>query len=170
MAIRNLRQKMLRLGVFLLPVIVVKGVGHILGAPGPADVAAATIDPAITEVVHSTPPTPNWSPDQLGAAARIEAMRTEPFGRNPLFYEPSVTIVDPTPVPHNDPVLNVRLQAIFSSPSSVTALINGRPYRVGQTIKGSSWRVESIDGDARTAVLVHESSGTIRKLTVDRPN
>ncbi|MHC5023987.1 MAG: hypothetical protein ACYTGG_08755 [Planctomycetota bacterium] len=170
MAIRSLRQKLLRLGVFLLPVVVVKGLGSILAAPGPADVAAATIDPVVAEIVHSAPPTPNWSSDQLDAAARIVALRSEVFGSNPLFYEPSITSVDPTPAQTPNLTLDVRLQAIFSSPTSVTALINSRPYRVGETIKGTAWLVESIDSGARTAILRHEPSGTTRKLTVDRPN
>ncbi len=161
----------LTLTAFLVPVLFVKVVGVVLDAGGPRT-AAATRDavtpaPAIPSVSHpATRAEHPEHPDQPPAPTELElyltALREESFGATPLYYEPRVRSSEPTivvdPIPQV-PTLRVEVRAIMSARNGTIALIDGRPYAVGDRLSNDQWVITAINADERLVEFRHIESG-----------
>lgn len=162
----GMKRRVIGLGVFVLPLVLVKLAGALLvGGPGEVVGDPIPVPPAPTP---TQPPTPDWSwsADQLAAAERIAALRSSPFDETPFYYrqrapDPGVGVVE-NPVP--DLLGDVELQMILTSETGGRALINGRVYRVGDIIDRIAWIVKEIDGITYSVVLEHPETG--RRTTV----
>ena len=166
------KTKIVTFGMFLLPLILVKGTALMLGQ-GPERATAGT-DPnnvtATTAII--APVTREWSEEQLAATRHVELLRTKRFGPSPLLHQ------QPPPPPNNNtrppdqprihPPPNVSVKTILKSGRGNIALINGRLYRVGDKI-GDGWIVTVIDADARSVLIEHEASGEEATLTLPLP-
>lgn len=169
----EMRKNLASITIFTLPVIVVKLATMVLG--GPASTSAQ--DPGLELVAGDGTPVPTnkvaaWSEDQLAAARYIDALRSQPFGATPLLHdtqEPEL-VPDPEIIPV-EPVSDVKfvLQAVMSGERGDTALINGRPYRKGDQIRGTRWSVISIDSSNHIATLKEAKSGQSMVIRVELP-
>ena len=167
MASDQVRRRVIGLGVFVLPMVLVKVAGALLGG-GPEDADARSIPPPPTH--RTAPPVPppdwSWSDQQVAAAEYVAALRSRSFGDAPFYYrkkapDPGDGVIE-VPVP--DLLPDVEVQMILSAPSGNRALINGRPYGVGDLIDGIGWFVQEIDGMKYSVVLEHPE--TKRRTTI----
>ena len=59
---------------------------------------------------------------------------------------------------------------IIGSTAGNTALIDGKPYKVGQTLKDPVWIVRNIDVDARSVTIENKQSGQFLVFVVQTPD
>jgi hypothetical protein len=164
---RKLRRRLLTVAVFILPVVLVKVTGALLGG-GPVEARATTGDEAATAEPPSTVAQVTFTDRQHAAARRAQQLAATPFGRNPLYYpEPEPAADEPASVPVPDPVDPERptLRAIVVTSGVATALINGRWLRVGGVADGG-WIVAAIDAHERSVTLRRADSGESISLFV----
>ena len=169
MASDQMRRRVIGVGVFALPLVLVQVAGVLLGGGGPEDAKGGVIIP-MPPTHQTAPPVPtpdwSWSDQQLAAAKYVTALRSRSFGDAPFYYrkpapDPGVGVIE-VPVP--DLLPDVEVQMILSAPSGNRALINGRPYGVGDLIDGIGWIVMEIDGMKYSVVLEHPE--TKRRTTI----
>jgi hypothetical protein len=166
----NLDQKkaLASVGMFVLPMVIVKLIAAMLGAPGLTR-AEASQPTESTEPTNAPPTAVNpiaWTAQQLAAAAHVEQLDSQSFGPSPLYYEPvSEEAPAPAAAPVKDNTPAFMLKAVMGTSRGSKAIINGKPYSAGETVRGTEWLVESIDCDARSVVLKDGNSG--RTLTVN---
>jgi hypothetical protein len=177
------RKKLLSLAMFILPVVAVKISTVVLIGPGPQSAQATLTDPIAANPPAIAMPTPRWTEKQLAAARHIQALRGEPFGNTPLLYEkqpepppvievivePPPPVIDPVPVPVLAPIPTFTLQAVMSGGRGKTALIDGRPYREGERIRGADWMVVIIDNDNRSVTLGEIGGDRSVRINVELP-
>ena len=173
MASDQVQRRAIGLGVFILPIVLVKVAGALLGG-GPDDAKGGVIIPR-PPTPRTAPPVPapdwSWSDQQLAAAEYVAAMRSRSFEDTPFYYKkqaPDTGVgVIANPVPDLQP--DVEVQMILSSPAGSRALINGRPYSVGDLIDGIGWIVREIDGKKYSVVLEHPETGRRTTIKVKMP-
>ena len=68
------------------------------------------------------------------------------------------------------PALQITVQMIMSSASGNTALIDGKPYKVGQKLNESAWTISKIDGEARSVTLENSQTGQSVVVQVQVPD
>ena len=82
------------IGVFLLPLILVKGSAILIGQPPQGAVAtgggAITVNSGVIEIF-----TPHWSLEQIAAMHRVEELREMSFGESPLLQARVISDIDP---------------------------------------------------------------------------
>lgn len=149
----NAKWRLTSLGIFLMPIVLVKLTGFVLNRPAPASVSAApaTLSPDLSLINGATPA---WTDAQLAAAEHVKKLdAAETFAPSPLFHlvsdedtEPDIDEPDSV-----DPTFEVGV-IMYSSRGS-TALINGRSYREGDAIEGTDWVVVRIDNVTRSVLL-----------------
>src|SRR5205809_614432 len=61
------------------------------------------------------------------------------------------------------------LQAILSSSQGKTALIDGKPYRAGDEVRGSGWIVQEITAESRSVTLKDAASEHTITISVELP-
>jgi hypothetical protein len=175
MVVHKPREKLGMLIVFLLPLLLVKGGGLLTGG-GPSGASAST-GPAPQPSVEAVPvESPEWSDEQLAAAARVNELRSRPFGPSPLLHVVAPKI---EPVIPDDPLPDTRVEVpppdvnvkmiLTRSDGNHIALIGRRHYRVGDAIGDDGWVITKIDGAARSVEIEHEPSGRSATLTVPLP-
>jgi len=71
------------------------------------------------------------------------------------YTAPTQTLSKPRPVVETQ-VPEFFVTAILPSPKNPMAVINGKPYRIGDEIV-PGWKLLAIDGKARTIFLIHRS-------------
>ncbi len=160
---RDLKGFISCLVVFLLPVVLVKVGGGLLGSPGPSMAAGSSIavkprpfkPPGVREVL--------WTAQQKAAADHVVLLETEPFGSTPFYYRQSVDRrtpfpEDPSERPLDDTPPQLSLQVVLTARRGNVALIDRKQYHVGDLIKGHDWRVIKIDGYDRSVTLKHEET------------
>lgn len=160
---RDLKGLISALVVLVLPVVLVKVTGGLLGSPGPSTAAGSS-----TAVNRSTfkPPKPrevSWTAQQKAAADHVALLKTQPFDSTPFYYRQSgnpktPAIEDPFEKPPDDPPPGLNLQVVMTTRRGNVALIDGKSYRVDDLIMGEEWRVIKIDGQARSVTLRHEKT------------
>ena len=165
------KKKTVTFGIFLLPLILVKGTALMLGQG---------LDPAIGNPVGNngaaTAPTIEpaarvWTEQQLAATRYIERLRKQDFGPSPLLHQkaaPTQNNIEPTDTHRDHPPPQVGVQMILKSSRGNIALIDGKRYRVGDKI-GDGWIVTVIDADARSVLIKHTESGEEATLVVPLP-
>ncbi len=174
MASDQMRRRVIGVGVFALPLVLVKVAGALLGGWGPEDAKGGVIIPMPPTHRTALPvPTPDWSwsDQQLAAAEYVAALRSRSFEDAPFYYrkrapDPGGGVIE-VPVP--DLLPDVEVQMILSAPSGNRALINGRPYGVGDLIDGIGWTVAEIDGMKYSVVLQHPETKRRTTVTVRIP-
>jgi hypothetical protein len=174
------RKRMLSLGALVLPVIAVKLVTTILGhsaatsaqaSPRPAAFEAATAGANAGRVALTS--------RQQAAAAYVRQTREQTFGRAPFLFEPkppdstSSTSTTTTPLVQDTqpdrPLPSFTLGAVMASENGQRALINGRPYLVGDQIKDTQWTILAIDIGARSVTLKDGESDRTIVIAVEKP-
>jgi len=174
MASRELKRKLWTLGIFVMPVVVVQATAVMLGRGIPAGAqASATTDAPVptTAAVASI----KWTAEQIAAAQYIRDLKSKTFAETPFLYEleeapvavepdPEIVVEAPT---NKQPTFN--LQAVMATESDEQALINGRPYREGQSIRGTAWTVVGIDVELRQVALKDTQSGDTLTIRVEFP-
>lgn len=176
MASPETRRRLSSLGLFVLPLVAVKLASVVMGGPSPSGAAASPAQPAEQNAtagaagVTMTPPV-QWTAAQRAAADHVRYLTSTTFGPSPMLYAatpkpPEVQEPDPVlaeqPKPAEIPAFE--LQAIMNSASGDKAVINGRPYLVGQSVEKAGWTVRSIDVGSRSVVLVE--NGGAREITI----
>lgn len=176
MSARGPRELTIDLGVFLLPLILVKGTAIMMSEP-PQGAAASPVTVAGPADVSSLEDyTPEWTEQQLAAADYLEALRGQPYGPSPLLH---IVKHQPIPTPagtgngneNGTPVAvpppDETVQMILVSRNGNVALINHRRYRVGDRLGSNGWVVKSIDAATRSVLV--ELPGTGREATLFVP-
>lgn len=171
MSAQGPKAKLMGLGVFLLPLILVKGTAIWVGqSPEGADasvVATATVDSGVIESF-----TPEWSSEQIAAAHRVAELREVPFDESPLLHPRKNTDISPIEAPERPKTItppDVSVRIILHSRHGDVALIGHNRYRVGDAIGQDGWFVEAIDAVSRSVLIVHRPSGEKATLVVPMP-
>jgi hypothetical protein len=155
------------LGVLLSPALLVKGTAWLLGSPV-AQSASADQKHLGPDATTITPLTKVQLTDaQRRVAEHIASLRAKPFGPSPLFY---ATSEGGLPVETESIIsADVNVQAVLGSAGGNGALVNGKLYRVGDTIQNSPWIVSAIDPAARSITIRHETTGEVETHAVPIP-
>ena len=172
MSAHDPKTRLMGIGVFLLPLILVKGSAILIGQPPQGAVAtgggAITVNSGVIEIF-----TPHWSLEQIAAMHRVEELREMSFGESPLLQARVISDIDPIDLPpEQTPTITppeVSVQVILRSRRGNVALIDRKRYRVGDAIGADGWFVEEIDGIARSVLIVHRESGEKATLVVPLP-
>ncbi|MCZ6735675.1 MAG: hypothetical protein O7C65_07800 [Planctomycetota bacterium] len=155
MMTRDAKRRLVTIGVFLLPVVLVKVVAAPMGHRGPAAAEASNTPTPVVAIPHVTV-APQWSEQQRAAAQHVVHLRTQPFGPTPLYYDP------PQPPPDRSGSSNtlghVTVQMIMSTASGDLALINGKRYRTGDRLRDAGWIVSEINASSGSVTFKHPAS------------
>lgn len=141
-------------GMFILPLVLVKATALFLGGTGPVEVSAAPAAAVPAPVAPIMSTQRRWTEREQAAARHIAQLHGEPFGSTPLYYEPRggetvVVFEDPEVLSAPDFIV----QAVLSSSAGNTALIDGRPLRVGAALGETGWQITEIDAEARSVTI-----------------
>ncbi|MCH8344864.1 MAG: hypothetical protein IH983_12870 [Planctomycetes bacterium] len=155
MMTRDAKRRLATIGVFILPIVLVKVVAAPMWHRGPA-AAEASITPTPVVAIQRVAAGPQWSEQQRAAAQHVAYLRTQPFGPTPLYYDP------PQPPPDrsgsSDTLGHVAVQMIMSTASGDLALINGKRYRTGDRLGDAGWIVSEINASSGSVTLKHPAS------------
>ncbi len=157
----DVKWKATSIGIFVMPLVLVKLIAIVLDAPMTAN-ATASVDVALPdiELVDGMGWKPDWTTRQNKAAAHVEALdAAETFAASPLFYQQLDDDPEVEVQPEEIGVPTFRIGAILRSTRGDVALINGRPYREGDSVSSTGWVVKHIDGTQRTVVLEDPATG-----------
>ncbi len=136
---------------------------------GPSSVQA-TIQPAlVTDPSGASTPPERWTEQQRAAADHIEFLKDQPFGPSPLHRLAAPITPDQAPVVSRPDLPTVRVQMIMASSSGNAALIDGKRYRVGDSLDKTSWVIAVIDADALAVTFKHVQSGQTTVISVQTP-
>jgi hypothetical protein len=170
-----LKRRIGDVAAFLIPLALVKvaavaiGKGVPPGARG-AVVASAPIEPIELDFSTSSA---SLTPEQIAAAQHLDALAVEPFGAAPFYYRirpqnDSPIIVDPGDNPDVDAHPSITVQMIMAGRGGGSALINGKPYKVGDVVdRMGGWRLVEVDGESYSVVLEDPRSGQRRHVKVE---
>lgn len=177
MSVRGPRELSIDLGVFLLPLLLVKATAIMMSEPQGAS-ATTRIVSGSADIGSLDDYRPEWTLEQLVAADYIAELDGLPFGPSPLLHIVKRPLIpDPDPDPNTngngdgDPVIvpppDITVQMILVSRNGNVALMNHRRYRVGDALGTDGWVVKSIDAETRSVVV--ELRGTGREATLHVP-
>ena len=139
----------------------------LLGGPSSAQ---ATIQPALViDPSGGGAPQEPWTAQQRAAADHIEFLKDQPFGPSPLHRPAAPITPDQTPVVSQPNLPTVRVQMIMASVSGSVALIDGKSYRVGDSLEKTSWIIAAIDADALAVTFKHARTGETTVISVQTP-
>ena len=165
------KSRLMVLGAFLLPLILVKGSAIVTGrspqGANAASAAVATVNGGVIEVF-----TPEWSSQQIAATHRVEDLRDMPFGESPLLHvrkHSGIDRIDPPDQPTTITPPDVSVRIILHSRHGDVALIDRKRYRAGDALGEDGWFVEQIDAGSRSVLIVHRESGKKATLVVPMP-
>jgi len=171
MPTRNAKQALAGIGVFVLPVAVVKAAALVLGTGGPSEADAAT--DATTAVSALAPllvaaPVAAWPAEVVAASGHAHALAAQPFGPSPMV-EIAAAAPDPVasePEVEGEPepqllMIAIAVQSIMASPQGDMAVVNQRVVREGDLVETTDWVVESIDARERTVTFRAGSTGEL---------
>ncbi|MCZ6612512.1 MAG: hypothetical protein O6941_07735 [Planctomycetota bacterium] len=154
MMTRDAKRRLATIGVFLLPVMLVKVVAAPMGHRVPAAAEASNTPTPVVAIPHVTV-APQWSEQQRAAAQHVVHLRTQPFGPTPLYYDPPQP---PDRGGSSDTLGHVAVQIIMSSASGDVALINGKRYRTGDRLRDAGWIVSEINASSGSVTFKHPAS------------
>ncbi|MCH8166026.1 MAG: hypothetical protein IH889_10505 [Planctomycetes bacterium] len=154
MMTRDAKRRLATIGMFILPVVLVKVVAVPMGHRGPAE-AEASHTPTQVVAIPRVAAGPQWSEQQRAAAQHRDYLRTQPFGPTPLYYDPPQP---PDRSGSSDTLGHVAVQMIMSTASGDLALINGKRYRTGDRLRDAGWIVSEINASSGSVTLKHPAS------------
>jgi hypothetical protein len=173
----QIRERLLLLFVFLLPLLVVKGYGVFMKVPTPQTANAGTTSNTVNTTIASDPKR-TWSRHERDAGEHIALLDARQYGPSPLDHrEPP----PPGPPPSTQPTIIkqpgnmrltrplVKLQLIWASDRVNIALIDGKRYREGDPLKNTGWIVTEIDGLKRRVRLESEDGEQTEYIFIDPP-
>ena len=157
MMTRDAKRRLATIGVFLLPVVLVKVVAAPMGHRGPAAAEALNTPTPVVAIPGVAAP-PQWSEQQRAAAQHVAYLRTQPFGPTPLYYDTPPAPPPPDGGGSSNSLPEVVVQMIMSSASGDLVLINGQRYRTGERLRDTGWIVSEINASSRSVTLKHPAS------------
>jgi hypothetical protein len=165
------KRRLAAVGMFILPIVLVKATALFLSGTGPAEVAAmpaAAPTPAMPAPIEPVAgPARTWTGGQRQAAEHVAHLREEAFGSTPLYYsarggEGEMVFVDPDLSPPPDFIL----QAVLASSAGNVALIDGEALRIGARVGDTDWQIIEIDAEARTVTVFDPRAERTETLSV----
>ena len=171
MATAETKRRLMNAGMFILPLFLVKGAGVMLSTGGPRGVEAAVSGAEETPVIQTPIAAPQWSEAQLAVADYVQQLHDTPFGAVPLFFpqdqpEPAEIIQAELGL---QPPPEIVLQAILASANSATALIDGKPHKVGDEIRDTGWVIIEIDPELRAVMIQDPQGDRVETIRAGRP-
>lgn len=185
----EIRRNATAIAALIVPVLAVKITTVVMGHPTTRQASAEPKPVEATATPTATAKAKPLTQQQIAAMQHIQTLRTQPFGPAPVRAEhaavttsqPLVTEVEPQVIP-TAAQPEFAVTAVMSSNSIVSgpdgtpsaqptrrALINGRPYRQGETIKGTTWKVMAIDCVKRSVTLRDTRSDRTVTVNVELP-
>jgi hypothetical protein len=168
---RKLQTRITALGVFILPVVLVKVTGALVGG-GPDGAAATPGDDAAAAPTASAAQPLVLSERQHAAAERIESLSAAGFGRNPLLYRAAAAMDQPASAAplEIEPARRPDLRAIVAAggPAGASALVNGSWRREGDPVPGG-WTIVRIDAMQRTVTFRSDASHETISISIASP-
>ncbi len=170
MVTRKTKQSMIAAVTFaILPLLVVIKSANTLFGTGP-EIARASYGSLEFNPDATNKEELSITDQQRQAIDYIATLQSQQFGQSPLHREVETISGDKNPVPQPKLAsLQITLQMIMSSSSGNTALIDGKPYKVGQYLKDSVWIVREIDGEALSVTMENEQTGQSIVFVVQTP-
>lgn len=174
----DIKKRMWSAGIFALPVVVVLLAAFLLGGSSPRGAHGSIVQPTTAVSPLSPENVVSWTPQQARAARYIDSLKDQSYGPTPLWYErdeQAPVMVAPTPDPIIEPTPTIDqppefvLRAVMSGARGKTALINGRPCRQDDTVRGTKWKVSLIDCDHRSVTLNEIGSDRTLNIRVELP-
>jgi hypothetical protein len=177
MASADTKRKLMTLGVFATPMILVMVAKSYFGTPGPTAAQATPIEETSPDKSKKNAvKAPTFTERQIVAARYADSVRTQPMGGSPFYFESrNTTVTTPKsdgpvdPVAFDPGIPQFTVQAILASSSGKTALIDGKPCRENEKIRGTDWEVETIDPDGRSVTLHDTKRERTVTVTVETP-
>ncbi len=171
MVTRKTKQSLIATVTFaILPVLVITKSAATLFGGGP-EIAQASYD-RLPFIVNDEVDNVDLSltDQQQEAFAHIALLKEQQFGQSPL-HRATETVIgnDNTSPPPVLPSLQITIQMIMSSTAGNTALIDGKPYKVGDKLLKSPWIIRQIDGEARSVTLENPQTGQTEIVEVQAP-
>lgn len=174
-------RKLSTFGALVLPVAVVKFATVFMGQTVPAAQAASAV--AVPVANAATPVSKaKVTPQQVAAARYADSLRLQPFGPTPLYVEKTQTVdaaqtippLNTSPNTHTPssgvvPAPTFTVGAVMSTSGGGRALINGRPYREGQQVHGTTWVVTTINSSSRSVTLNDSQTNRSVVVSVELP-
>ncbi len=160
----------LAIGVFLVPLIFVKGTAIMMTEPRGASgsTGRAVQPPALPDLAAFSP---ECTEEQFAVLRRVEQLREMAFGPSPLLHgveESEQAVVDGgKPKSAAPPVVSV--QAILRSSSGNLARIRHKLFREGDELGNTGWFVDTIDAESRSVKIVHRATESEAMLNVPLP-
>ena len=136
---------------------------------GPSSVQAAVEPPLVIDLSGAVAPQEPWTAQQRAAADHIEFLKDQPFGPSPLHRYVAPITPDQTPVVSGPDSPTVRVQMIMASAAGSVALIDGKRYRVGDSLGETSWIITTIDTDGLAVTFKHARTGQTTVISVHAP-
>jgi hypothetical protein len=155
MARNSTRRKLGGVGVFILPVIIVKATGVLLTPAGVSAFDGAGISGANGTQAGLHGGAHKFSKRQLAAARYVKELAGESFGESPLYYDPNRPVIEDTTIT-TDPVTNdpvFKVTAVMNAGETDLALIDGELLEEGDTLRHGRWEVTLIDQDTRSVTF-----------------
>lgn len=178
----EMRKNLAAIGALVLPVVVVKLTTLMLGHSALSAQATMKAAHPVAEVSAPAMQQGQNSERQRNAAKHVQSLKSQPFGPAPLLFAPAAAapvsadpttpsvVVTPSESPNDDvdPVPQFIVNAVMSSTTGQRALINGRPYRVGEQVRGTTWTVTAIES-AKRSVTLADRNGRQATVSVELP-
>ncbi|HWB19881.1 MAG TPA: hypothetical protein VG711_06245 [Phycisphaerales bacterium] len=157
----------------MAPLVIVKLASVMLGVSGPS-AAKAALNPENDNTVTTAALKTNSSvptEKERQAAQRVADLRELPFGPSPLYYPPGQAAAQPKeavpPLPDISPTFHVN--AIFVTSTTIIAIIDTKPYKLGDRLANTGWVISDIDNDKRVVSIYDPKSGRVVTQNVDAP-
>jgi len=171
MVTRKTKQSLIAAVTFtILPLLVIiKSAGTLFGS-GPEIVRASyeTLPFIVPDAAGNDEL--SLTDQQQQAVNHIASLQSKEFGPSPLHRVGEIIGGDENPLsPIMSPSLQITIQMIIGSTAGNTALIDGKPYKVGQTLKDPAWIIRKIDVDARSVTIENKQSGQSLVFVVQTP-
>ena len=176
MASPDTKRKLMSIGLFAAPVVLVLGAKMYMGSPGPAAAQATPVEQVDPEKKKKPIVAPTYTARQKAAGEYVRSIANQKMSSCPFLYEPRVVQAEPSQ--GEEPVASVfvdpvaptfTVQAILSSSSGKTALIDGKAIKEGQKVRGTQWEVITIDPAARSVTLRESGSDRTITIQVEKP-
>ena len=171
MVTRKTKQSLIATVTFaILPLLVIfKSAGTLFGSgPEIAQASYETLPFIVPDVAENDEL--SLTDQQMQAVEHIAILQSEQFGPSPLHRGVKTIISDKNQFPPPTLLsLQITVQMIMSSSAGNTALIDGKPYKVGQKLKDSAWTVSEIDGEARSVTVENKQTGQSMVFVVQTP-
>ncbi len=136
---------------------------------GPSSVQATIQPPLVIDPSGAGATQEPWTAQERAAADHIEFLKDQPFGPSPLYRPAAPIMPDQTPVVSRPELPTVRVQMIMASAAGSVALIDGKRYRVGDSLGTTSWIIAAINADALAVTFKHARTGQTTVISVHTP-